>query len=525
MNNEVVNRDIDGRELVAGLNKEMLTKILPTNTELESYSLKFELTPDAKQIVSSLRQQAKESAPQKWLDAVTAGIFPTKESESSWDRNSGELQALRTVLQGIPNAERPQFIDTAVSVLVKCPAKMAIPAGELLSKLYDEARDSKTELNRQLIESYSKKLLDSLFIANQDLHQSKTKDQLKTTVSFLNQMLNKPETSQGDIRILNSILGRAEGVPLQEKLEFAHKHQLATGQATLSARLVEQSWKEILGYEDAEFKSQFLKSYARVSMESLQQERSQSGIVKQITQIVDSHVDLEINSWSHIERKLLIKAFLSQGAVSQIVQIAGKDCEQLLEEVRDLARTTIQDTLDIVLFDRIANTFNLDREEHISASLLDSWKRKVDELIGSGKVEDAAELTIKHAVVSHYKNTGTTLESISTAMGIESGKIMLIEITDGEKAKIVIRGYYEHSYSRGEFHRDIISGFEREMRMRGLERLDIRPLGGAHISVPRGDEAITISGRSEDYGECDKALALQLVKKAFPNREVQIKSR
>jgi hypothetical protein len=93
------------------------------------------------------------------------------------------------------------------------------------------------------------------------------------------------------------------------------------------------------------------------------------------------------------------------------------------------------------------------------------------------------------------------------------GKIMLISVKgDAIPARTCLR-------SGDDWHREIVRNFESEVRDFGFEKFQISPRGGAFAEFD-SDEAIVLSGSSEEFGRCRKEDALQLIQAAFPQRNI-----
>ena len=93
------------------------------------------------------------------------------------------------------------------------------------------------------------------------------------------------------------------------------------------------------------------------------------------------------------------------------------------------------------------------------------------------------------------------------------GKIMLVRVQGGcIPARNCLR-------SGDDWHREIVRGFEEEVRDYGFENVLISPLGGACAEF-RSDGVIVLSGSSEEFGPCRREDALKMVQETYPGRTV-----
>ena len=98
-----------------------------------------------------------------------------------------------------------------------------------------------------------------------------------------------------------------------------------------------------------------------------------------------------------------------------------------------------------------------------------------------------------------------------------NGKILLVSVSgDRIKKTVLLR-------SGDLWHREILRNTETEIKNLGFDKARVHELGGALVRF-EPDGAITIYGASQEFGACDKVYAAELVKKAFPERTVNVKS-
>ena len=98
-----------------------------------------------------------------------------------------------------------------------------------------------------------------------------------------------------------------------------------------------------------------------------------------------------------------------------------------------------------------------------------------------------------------------------------NGKILLVSVSgDGIKKTILLR-------SGDLWHREILRNTKTEIKNLGFAKALVHELGGALVRF-EPDGAITIYSASQEFGACDKVYAAELVRKAFPERTVKVKS-
>jgi D-3-phosphoglycerate dehydrogenase len=98
-----------------------------------------------------------------------------------------------------------------------------------------------------------------------------------------------------------------------------------------------------------------------------------------------------------------------------------------------------------------------------------------------------------------------------------NGKILLVSVSgDGIKKTVLLR-------SGDLWHREILRNTETEIKNLGFDNALVHELGGALVRF-EPDGAITIYSASQEFGACDKVYAAELVRKAFPERTIKVKS-
>jgi D-3-phosphoglycerate dehydrogenase len=98
-----------------------------------------------------------------------------------------------------------------------------------------------------------------------------------------------------------------------------------------------------------------------------------------------------------------------------------------------------------------------------------------------------------------------------------NGKILLVSVSGGGINKTVLLR------SGDLWHREILRNTETEIKNLGFDNALVHELGGALVRF-EPDGAITIYSASQEFGACDKVYAAKLLRKAFPERTVKVKS-
>ena len=126
--------------------------------------------------------------------------------------------------------------------------------------------------------------------------------------------------------------------------------------------------------------------------------------------------------------------------------------------------------------------------------------------------KEAVELNQRIEYLSNYLVSGIPcVESIPNS-DLETtywGKILLFEF-EGKKFLRTLSG------TGGDMHRDIREKFSKEIKSFGFAKSP-EEIGGAHIKMEENEKKIKIYDRSEDFGECDKEVAKELVQANFPD--------
>lgn len=96
------------------------------------------------------------------------------------------------------------------------------------------------------------------------------------------------------------------------------------------------------------------------------------------------------------------------------------------------------------------------------------------------------------------------------------GKVLLVHIVGGRtKGLVCLR-------SGDDWHREILHNTRQEIQDLGFDKSQVTPMGGAWVQFdPEG--TIQIYGSSDEFGACDKNVAAELIKGAFPDKKIYIR--
>ena len=97
-----------------------------------------------------------------------------------------------------------------------------------------------------------------------------------------------------------------------------------------------------------------------------------------------------------------------------------------------------------------------------------------------------------------------------------NGKILLVSVSGkGIEKSVLLR-------SGDLWHREILRNTENEMKILGFENARVHELGGALVRF-ESDGSITIYGASQEFGACDKEFAAKMIRKTYPERQVNVR--
>ncbi len=192
-----------------------------------------------------------------------------------------------------------------------------------------------------------------------------------------------------------------------------------------------------------------------------------------------------------------------------------------LEQVGELAKAyqvtldmpkIVRETLKIGKIESAENFGNMfgytlsneDIEEAVA-----KFKVDLEQIIQQGNIQQALDVQTRLEAFRDYSQNGLNINSIPQVELVgNGGKFILINFKD----KTFLRG----AKAREGYHQDILNRFQSGLELKGFDNpcLEGGQVSGAHYSIR--ENKMTIKGKSEDYGECDKDLAKQLMSQVFP---------
>ena len=96
-----------------------------------------------------------------------------------------------------------------------------------------------------------------------------------------------------------------------------------------------------------------------------------------------------------------------------------------------------------------------------------------------------------------------------------AGKVLLVSLSGGAAdGRVCLRG-------GDDWHREILADVRQEVTDLGLSRARVDEMGGCWLRF-EVDGSISLWGRSDEFGDCDKVLAADLVRSAYPDRPVRV---
>lgn len=216
-------------------------------------------------------------------------------------------------------------------------------------------------------------------------------------------------------------------------------------------------------------------------------------------------------------RKYEVEISDKKSAENSIVDLLVNGEIQLADCIREMMGWFRDSILIGQAIDHIVITMNqkLIDSNKFSDELLSRWSYSYSskkETFMSKAFKEALELNQRIEHLSKYLISGTpSVDSISDC-DLETtywGKILLFEF-EGKKFLRTLSG------TGGDMHRDIREKFSKEIKSFGFAEHP-EEIGGAHIKMEENEKKIKIYDRSEDFGECDKEIAKELVQRNFPD--------
>ena len=117
-------------------------------------------------------------------------------------------------------------------------------------------------------------------------------------------------------------------------------------------------------------------------------------------------------------------------------------------------------------------------------------------------------------LLAHGPNPGRMVAEVELPEGYQ-GKIVLVLFKGGGfEGTVCLR-------SGDGWHREILNNARAELQDLGFHSAEAFPLGGAYAGFD-DDGRIVIWGTSDEFGACDKDLAAEMIRRAYPGRKVVI---
>lgn len=162
--------------------------------------------------------------------------------------------------------------------------------------------------------------------------------------------------------------------------------------------------------------------------------------------------------------------------------------------------------------DLILKRTNIQFESTDYEEVLERLSQNRREFLAAGDISAALGIVNRETLLKHYQAHGLDLDRFPevTVPDQYHGKILTLKLGD----RVFIR-------SQASMHKIIFANFRMELAGYGydLSARAVKHAGGAWLKFT-STSTILINQRSEDYGECDKALAAEVVKRAFPDYKV-----
>ncbi len=137
---------------------------------------------------------------------------------------------------------------------------------------------------------------------------------------------------------------------------------------------------------------------------------------------------------------------------------------------------------------------------------------------GAGQTREAERLARRRRALLIFRDHGLDLDRLLPVvrfLPVSRGKILLAAVSGGAAhGRVCLRG-------GDDWHREILAGFREEVRDAGLRRARADGAGGAWVRI-EAHGGICVFGGSEEFGECDRELAAEMIRAAFPGRVVTV---
>ena len=164
------------------------------------------------------------------------------------------------------------------------------------------------------------------------------------------------------------------------------------------------------------------------------------------------------------------------------------------------------------------NEFQVSLEKSDFDPIIDSLTAKADGQRTEGEIHLANQFTRRVRAIKIFRDHGLDSKKLISPVLLPEGykgKILLVNIFGGMiRESVCLR-------SGDLWHREILRNTEEEIKDSGFENAIVDPLGGAWVRF-NDKLSIEIYGRSEEFGECDKQAAAEMIGRAYPGRKIFI---
>lgn len=149
--------------------------------------------------------------------------------------------------------------------------------------------------------------------------------------------------------------------------------------------------------------------------------------------------------------------------------------------------------------------------------IIDDCRRRARRAERNGEIGEAIRFRRRVFALVAFRDRGPDPAAMIADCDLTpgyDGKILLVRIHGGViDRKICIR-------SGDDWHREILANTRAEISDLGFPSATVRPLGGAHAQTHANGRRLSITGTSDDFGACDRALAAEVIARAFPGTDI-----
>jgi len=179
---------------------------------------------------------------------------------------------------------------------------------------------------------------------------------------------------------------------------------------------------------------------------------------------------------------------------------------------------------DLMGAGRLESAWEIIKKNDLSLEDLDYQKalrdldRDLDLATVNGEIRTVNRLNRRIYALKGFRKDGLIPEKWIPLVDFHQGyqgKVLLIRMVGGvANGLICLR-------SGDDWHREILQNTREEIQDLGFDKSRVTPMGGAWVQFDPGD-TIQIYGRSDEFGGCDKNVATELIKGAFPDKKIYI---